>query len=336
LKKPLLLAGGQEEVNAHAYLLARLRIITSPCVRFVYWSNLGNGWLQVKGPINGKTTVILRGAKFWINGLMPSALRCLKSIGRKTAVFIRRSSKREDVRKSLQRMRPVISPYPLMRVGSDNDGGYLIPNDLSGLDVCFSPGVADVCDFERELAKRGFRTYMADFSVGGPPEANSMFEFDKLFIGSESDGKKYITLDDWIRSKAITRPFSEAILQMDIEGAEYGALRGVSCESLRLFRVIVLELHDLDLLLRDEHSLTLFNYFLDKILADFEIVHFHANNFARLHKFKGLVFPEVVEISLLRKDRFTGKERAGFATLPHPLDAPNDASRPEITLKSVW
>ena len=29
----------------------------------------------------------------------------------------------------------------LVRLGGNNDGGYLLPNDLEGITACFSPGV---------------------------------------------------------------------------------------------------------------------------------------------------------------------------------------------------
>jgi hypothetical protein len=41
----------------------------------------------------------------------------------------------------LERLYPVEGGHPLIRVGPDGDGGYLLPDDLSGIVACFSPGV---------------------------------------------------------------------------------------------------------------------------------------------------------------------------------------------------
>jgi hypothetical protein len=47
---------------------------------------------------------------------------------------------------------PKKSPYPLIRVGGSQDGSYLVPNDLSGIGYCLSPGVNNFKHFEDELS----------------------------------------------------------------------------------------------------------------------------------------------------------------------------------------
>lgn len=65
---------------------------------------------------------------------------------------------------------PVKTRFPLIRIGSENDGGYLIPNDLYGITACFSPGVDINSSFEKELLKReGIPSHLADYSVDAPP-----------------------------------------------------------------------------------------------------------------------------------------------------------------------
>ena len=54
----------------------------------------------------------------------------------------------------VRRLRPVSTDKPLIRIGSQADGGYLIPDDLEGIDYCFSPGVAEASDLEFECAER--------------------------------------------------------------------------------------------------------------------------------------------------------------------------------------
>ena len=52
------------------------------------------------------------------------------------------------VRDFLELLRPVTTEFELMRVGSEEDGGYLIPDDLQGVVALFSPGVAKSATFE--------------------------------------------------------------------------------------------------------------------------------------------------------------------------------------------
>jgi len=52
----------------------------------------------------------------------------------------------------LLKIRPFETNHQLIRVGSDYDGGYLIPDDLDQVKYCFSPGVSDNISFETQLS----------------------------------------------------------------------------------------------------------------------------------------------------------------------------------------
>ena len=65
----------------------------------------------------------------------------------------------------LELIKPQECPYKLIRIGGNNDGAYLIPDDLKGIKVCFSPGVSNRKDFEDHLAKKfRIKSYLCDFS----------------------------------------------------------------------------------------------------------------------------------------------------------------------------
>lgn len=85
-------------------------------------------------------------------------------------------------------LKPSKTNYQLIRVGGNGDGGYLIPDDLEGIESCFSPGVSEIANFELELAEIGIACYLADYSVDGPPVKHELFDFEKKFLGQgESD-----------------------------------------------------------------------------------------------------------------------------------------------------
>src|SRR5947209_3762865 len=83
----------------------------------------------------------------------------------------------------LSLVRPVKTNHDLIRIGGDTDGGYLVPNDFENIDICFSPGVSEVADFEADLAKRGIKCFLADYSVQAPPISNALFDFEKKYLG---------------------------------------------------------------------------------------------------------------------------------------------------------
>ena len=82
----------------------------------------------------------------------------------------------EDSIVSLFAERPELHGF---RLGPDGDGGYLVPDDLAGIEYTFSPGVSTESGFEAALAARGQRVFLADYSVDGPAEANANFAFEK-------------------------------------------------------------------------------------------------------------------------------------------------------------
>lgn len=61
-------------------------------------------------------------------------------------------------------------------MGGDSDGGYLLPEDISNIDFCFSPGVDQYAYFESDLISRGIKCYLSDNSVDNPPiQSNNIF-----------------------------------------------------------------------------------------------------------------------------------------------------------------
>ena len=96
---------------------------------------------------------------------------------------------------------PIVWPQSMVRIGGDQDGGYLLPDDLDGIEFCFSPGVADSASFESDLQTRfGIQSFLADASVDGPPEGFDAAGFQKIFIGDRPNNSRFQTLEHWIAS----------------------------------------------------------------------------------------------------------------------------------------
>lgn len=234
------------------------------------------------------------------------------------------------IERFLEMVRPVETQHELIRLGGDTDGGYLVPDDLDGISACFSPGVSVVARFEEDLAARGIKCFLADASVGAPPVENDLFDFERKFLGPANTGE-YITLDDWVDRKAPGQ--SDFILQMDIEGAEYGVLLSASRETLRKFRIIVIEFHGLPRIY-DRTGFELITLAFSKLLTDFDPVHIHPNNNGATVKFGKFETPRLAEFTFLRKDRIHTRRRA--LNFPHRLDRKNVSKKPELPLPACW
>jgi hypothetical protein len=229
-----------------------------------------------------------------------------------------------------QMCRPIQTEFELVRVGPQYDGGYLIPNDLQDLVACFSPGVGDIVGFELDMLARGIPCYLLDASVRENPIQDLQAVFDRYYLSSYDDAES-ITLESWVTKYAPSS--GDLILQMDVEGAEYGVIEQTSIETLMRFRIIVIEFHFTDYLF-DSFGFKIINNSLKKILQKFSIVHIHPNNNSKTVMRHGIALPQALEFTFLRKDRH---KKASFVTAyPNGLDMPCNPRKSDIVLPSSF
>lgn len=219
----------------------------------------------------------------------------------------------------------------LIRLGAHGDGGYLVPDDLEGIEYCFSPGVSLMSQFESQLADRGVRSFMADHSVAGPVTMRSEFIFDRKHVGA-FNSDVFMTLDAW-KNKYLPGYHQDLMLQMDIEGGEYEALLAASEALLSQFRIIIVEMHYLERLF-DPFAFRVMDACFQKLLRYFYVVHLHPNNCGGRVTKEGVEIPHVVEMTFYRRDR--AAPRAACAQFPHPLDAHNCPGCPPLPLPDCW
>jgi len=225
---------------------------------------------------------------------------------------------------------PVVPPLPLVRMGPDGDGGYLVPDDLAGIDACFSPGVSGIAGFEMECAKRGMDVYLADASVEAPPERHSRFHFTPRYIGAFSD-ERFLSLDDWVSATSASTG-GDLLLQMDIEGYEYETLLALSMDLQRRFRIVVVEFHNLHYLL-DSAFFRVAYRAISKLLVTHACVHIHPNNLRPPVRVGRHVIPPMLEMTFARRDRMGSV--VFVSEFPHPLDR-DTTNQPHVVLPTCW
>lgn len=248
----------------------------------------------------------------------------------KQNLLLTRPTAKQKIIEFIASVRPVRTNRSLIRLGGSGDGGYLVPDDLEGISTCFSPGVSEIATFEENLAKRGVKCFLADYSVDAPPVENPLFDFEKRYLGpSETD--VFMTLENWIQRRAPQE--TDMILQMDIEGAEYGVIFNTSVDTFRKFRIIVIEFHKLDALV-EKMGYELIRLAFTKLLEAFSVVHIHPNNTCKPLYYQGLSIPPILEFTFLRNDRITTTEPV--MEFPHRLDCPCVPSVKDFALPRCW
>lgn len=260
-------------------------------------------------------------------------------------------------------LRPIDHPN-LRRLGSPNDGGYVVPIEaLERASILLSFGLSVDWSFERDaLALNPRLTLHAyDHTVGPGLFAKAailgalavplrILSFRPRRV-AKSLRKVRRSLDYFRFFKGPSRHFAERVwfnsdrdsadidtiiartgataahsifAKIDIEGSEYRILPYIA-ERAQLFSGLAIEFHDTDI------CAATFDAQIALLRRDFVIVHTHGNNYGDLNVDGTL--PLSWELSLLHKELIAGPARPYAGPLPRPgLDAPNDATRPDYSL----
>ena len=231
----------------------------------------------------------------------------------------------------LKKLSPVATDKNLIRIGSINDGGYIVPNVLEDIKFCYSAGVGFNYDFEFELAKKGIKCFMADYSIN-EIKKNSNLIFDKIFIRGNSYGK-YLTIEDWILKKEVD-PSAGSILKIDVEGDEYKILNSVNKDFFLKFKIIIIEFHNLHYLFNEKFFFS-FHDIIEKIINNFYCVHVHPNNDVDFIKKKeNITIPPVMEFTFINKKNLKINNQKLF--FPNKLDSDNNPDKRSIVLPECW
>ena len=236
---------------------------------------------------------------------------------------------KSEVLNLLERIRPQDNGHRLIRVGGPGDGGYLIPDDLTGISECFSPGSNKLSNFESEIAQNWqIKSFICDSADEKPSDLTALQDFTEAWVGPATDGKKYISLEDWVEEKSQSQ--GDLMLQIDVEGAEFLTLLAASTHLLNRFRIVVIELHFLEALKNKWAFDQIYFPFFDKILSEFDVVHLHPNNCCGTWTYGDFEFPRIIELTLHRKNR--SMYLRPVPSSRNELDHPNVESRKDFSL----
>lgn len=234
----------------------------------------------------------------------------------------------------------------LIRVGRDNDGGYVVcENDIIQSSTLISLGINDDWSFEKEFKKRNnvpIHAYDASISTRVflkrlvknlwkiHRQSNLIYyaktiasychffsqnsnHHIKKFVGLNCDSEEFCTLDDIFKDLIEQK---DVFLKIDIEGSEYRLLDSL-IENQSRISGLAIEFHDVDL-----HLAKIID-FIKRFNLD--IVHIHINNNGQIEASTKL--PLVIEITFS-----ANCTKYVSLSLPHALDMPNSPDIPEIIL----
>ena len=239
----------------------------------------------------------------------------------------------------------------LVRRGSSNDGGYLLPSDIS-TELLISFGLGEDWKFELDLVKHKqvSKFIIFDHSVS----LSSLFK--KLFVkrrklsayiyriiiiirysrdfslSRNSHVKKKITREGSISNSENLNlveifnefsilPKSNHILKIDIEGSEYKIIEQIVGLNSQI-AILIIEFHNI----LDKKDV--FKSSLDLLKLNFLLIHTHANNYGRIDN---SLIPNVCEFTFINKSIYTTNKKVTM--LPRlDLDSPCNSNLPDYEI----
>ncbi len=227
----------------------------------------------------------------------------------------------------------LLQPYycsDLIRIGKDNDGGYLVnKNDILKSECLLSFGINDDWSFEEQFLNiKDCPLYGYDNSVNEDMLKNKgIYDSHKQFF---TDTKQHITknigksnTDDEITFESVLENKGKNIfLKCDIEGSEYKILDNI-IKHTKLFSGIVIEFHDI----QDNFNLNEMANFVSKLNQ--KLVHVHINNYSYGQVNENEFIPFVIELTFTSSDNIELKKHI---SLPNSLDMPNCSEREDFTI----
>lgn len=238
---------------------------------------------------------------------------------------------KQSLERVIQRLKPKWDPKDLIRIGGDNDGGYLVATDIDEYDMLISPGVGDAYDFDKYFINREIDSVLIDPGVNMPSMEHLVHI--KKFLGTVcSESENTISLDHIIDQYGKGK--KKIILQIDIEGAEYAVISSTQDHILSKFGMIIIEFHYLGGLCY-RGMLPIIENAFNKLLNNHFVAHIHVNNSCRVVPYKGLQIPDTMEFTFLNKKIYKENHAAVFKS-PSSLDVMCLKSAPVINVPKCW
>jgi hypothetical protein len=234
----------------------------------------------------------------------------------------------------LNSLNPSFFTSNIIRLGRNNDGGYLVIENEKKYKYLLSFGISDDVSFEVDFSNKhsDCKIFCFDPTIDYIPQTIAQAKFYKIGLDSKTGGN-YMNISDILKLVGIERyDYSNTFLKIDIEGYEWPVLNdrqsfNIFCN----FDQIAIEFH-FKYLVKAQRILLPFilvkrALIIKRLMNNFKSFNLHANNCAgskAYTKYDNFIFPHVVEVSLLNNNN--------FKNFVHDLNQPCDPKREDIQL----
>ena len=215
----------------------------------------------------------------------------------------------------------------LARYGEKHDGGYLAcRNLLPEVRAAYSYGISGYdgwgCEISTELKVPVHQYDCFDTRHPSCPGGQTIFHPECVGGSSSTDagGRVFDSIQGQITRNGDSD--KHLVMKMDVEGAEWESLLSTPDAVFEKIDQLILEFHGVDKNIERSREVVL------KLKEFFHVAHFHVNNYScrwGLQPFGGWAY----EVTFVSKRLAKLDLGGGLATLPNPLDTPNNPAAPD-------
>jgi hypothetical protein len=181
------------------------------------------------------------------------------------------------------------------------------------------------------MARLGCQLFQYDHTIDGLPSQHKNFHWHKTGIAAHGSADGVMkSLADIIAANGHAHE-TNLVLKMDIEGYEWDVFEAIDLDVLRQFSQITMEMHTLAL--GEPDFLRRVRSILAKVYSAHQPIHVHANNHGYVGIIGGVVIPDTLEVTYVR--RADHEFRECTHTFPTLLDMPCRKDVPDFFLGAL-
>ncbi|MCM1174206.1 MAG: FkbM family methyltransferase [Blautia sp.] len=220
-----------------------------------------------------------------------------------------------------------VKGFSLIRIGKQNDGGYVLINDFSDTKFAYGFGIGADASFEKGLADRGIEVYCYDPVIEYFPESHAGLYWNRIGIsGEDKADSNMLSMRSILRNNQHANE-ENMILKMDVEGAEWETINSMESGILNQFSQMIFEFHGLTNINRKNEIFSV----LKKINETHQAVWIHANSVCSSSMGKETIMPSTLEVTYANKRRYRFEHIDYNA--PLSIDTPNRIGILDLELK---
>jgi hypothetical protein len=216
------------------------------------------------------------------------------------------------------------------RFGGDNDGGYIMLEDLVQCRAALSLGIGPEVSWDADMAGRGLRIIQFDHTVDRPPQDNPRFVFNRARVVGRRQSPDDLTLSDILARRDLADE-KDLIAKVDIEGWEWEVLAQTTTATLSRIRQLAIEFHGMRKFVEPSWRATALSA-LKNLMHTHACIHIHGNNWVPFTVIGGIPFPSGFEATFARRSDYAFVPSA--AVFPTDLDRPCNPKAPDHYLGS--